>query len=129
MPNTVSFDEPHACVVITRTGDVAIEEVRESGARALELADAHGCQRMLIDNTTMTSGPTIVQMIQAVRGYLEHSGIEEFRFALVVPAGSPVSDAMRQLETVARNRRIDMRLFHVRDDAVAWLADGSTFRT
>lgn len=100
----------------------SIDEMNSAVAQAAVAARGAGTNLFLANCEQLIPGDDPFD-IYALVARFEELGVERtMREALIVPAGTPIEADLSFYETVARNRGYNVRLFHDRASAVAWLS-------
>ena len=121
MPARVSYIESMQCVQVEYLDDLSIGQLLGALGDITLALRAHQSTRVLADCSGMVSGPTLIEIYEAVRGLLEVEETPSVRQALVLPSSTRALDVVTFWETASVNRGIDARSFTTRADALAWL--------
>jgi hypothetical protein len=119
----VRFDEAAGVVEMVLTGTTAPEELDAAMTRAGTLGAEMLTNRYLVDCREVASAGTAFDIL-AVAELLASvpPGVIE-REAVLLPRDAAAARDFEFFETACRNRGLDVRVFHDRDEALAWLAE------
>jgi len=101
------------------SGQVIIESARECALETFALAAAQSCRKILVDCRRATAD-TGISDIHGFYSRLDQFGCDRRMSVAIVFSGDP--DKYQFIETVARNRGFDVRVFRELAVAEAWLA-------
>jgi hypothetical protein len=118
MAYQIDVDAGRACLVITHHGEISVAEARAAQSAALAAVAQHGLERVLIDVTGITNELSVLDLFM-VTSDLDLPELPRPRGALLARADQAANAEF--VETVALNRRLDIRSFADRDQALAWL--------
>jgi hypothetical protein len=123
VPVTVRFDEAAGVVEMIYDGAQSPAENDDAITRAGTLGAEMLVNRFLVDARKIEAAGSTFDVF-ALAEFLSSvpPGIIE-REAILIPEEAAAADEMEFFETAARNRGLNVRLFHDRDEALAWLAD------
>jgi len=121
MPYTLRHEAQNECVVLTVTGTVTMEAIREMAPAVAALCERTGCRRILNDMSTATVEVSFLEVFGSPKA-MDESGVSRQTIrALVVP---PDFREAGFLETVTRNRGHNLRVFTDLAEAKRWLLAG-----
>ncbi len=104
-------------IKVNSHGDITPEDLMGSMRSVIEINEAQGLKKVLVDTTEDTSFPPPLTLL---RFGVELANIPTgLRFAMV--ATSKQEDLMKFLETVGRNRGAEIRMFSTERSAIEWL--------
>ena len=121
MPQKTEYVAEKGMIVISYSGKVTIEEVREATVQAIAMQKEGRTDRVLIDAMTMTAWPSRVEMWHLVESYSQLEAPRRTRLAAIRPQVPDKTDVSGFFETVCRNRCYNAKAFHTREDAEGWL--------
>jgi hypothetical protein len=124
MPQKAEYIAEKGMIVITYTGKVLMDEVREATVRAIALQKANGTVRVLIDAFAMTAWPSRVEMWYLVSSYPQLEVPPGTRLAAIRPQLPDETDISGFYETVCQNRSYNAKAFHTKEAAEEWLLGG-----
>lgn len=116
--------EGHPFGEVRYSGLVTDEQVGESVAQLVGIASETGVWRVLTDCREMVWTPTLSDVSAAV-DTIAQVVAPEYREALVLPIDVSARVSATHYVTVAANRRLDVRAFSTRDEAITWLTSQS----
>ncbi len=119
MPEEISILEDLRIIQVTSSAEATVEDIKGSFDTALKLNREKGLTRVLVDQTRAESFPSTLPSLEFGENLAKTARV--LRVAVVPSPGTRQN--MRFLETVARNRGGQMRLFDSPDAALAWLTD------
>ncbi|HVM50782.1 MAG TPA: hypothetical protein VMU04_22330 [Candidatus Acidoferrum sp.] len=128
MPHKVQYDAAQEIIVLTYSGHVTIEEVREATVEAIAIQKQGLTNCVLIDPSDMTAWPSPVEMYYLVESYRELEVPAGTRLAALRPKLSDESNLTRFYETVCQNRGYNAVAFDNREDAERWLRSAVPWR-
>lgn len=123
MAVTVRYDEEAGVIEMVYTGATAPAEidaaVTEAGALGAEMLT----NRYLVDCREMQAGGSAFDAL-ALAEFLASvpPGVIE-REAVLLPRDAAAAEELAFFETACRNRGLDVRVFHDRDEALPWLTE------
>ena len=128
MPQKTAYIAEERIIVITYSGKVIIEEVREATVQAIAMQKEERIEQVLIDATLMTAWPSRVDMWHLVESYPRLEAPRRTRLAAIRPQVPDKTDISGFFEVVCQNRSYNAKAFHTREDAEKWLhsADNSS---
>jgi hypothetical protein len=117
----VQFDEASGVVEMVLTGTTAPEELDAAMTRAGTLGAEMLTNRYLVDCREVVSAGSAFDIL-AVAELLASvpPGVIE-REAVLLPKDSAAAEGFQFFETACRNRGLDVRVFHDRAEALAWV--------
>jgi hypothetical protein len=121
MPQKTEYDAEKGMIVLTYSGKVTIEEVREATVQAIAMQKEGRTDRVLIDAMTMTAWPSLADMWHLVESYPQLEAPRRTRLAAIRPQVPDKTDVSGFFETVCKNRCYNASAFHTREDAEGWL--------
>ena len=119
MPEEVSILADLGIIQVDSYGDVSEGDLLASMEEVLTLQSQRGLSRVFVDATRETSLPGTFPL-QQFGSMLSRNAIG-IKFAILV--SDMVREDLRYLETVTRNRGMQLRIFDSRDEAFAWLSE------
>ena len=114
MPEIVSWRPDIGIIEVRSFGAITGDDWRSSLEEVLRLSQVHGIHRVLVDARELTSMPDTLGIL----GFGENLP-RNIRFGVV--AGEESKHNVRFLETVARNRNLELRMFSTVAEALDWL--------
>ena len=117
----VAYVEEAGVVEMVFRGAPAPEEIDDAMTRAGAIGAENLSNRFLVDSRDMPAGGSAFDVLAL--GELTASlppGIIE-REAILLSEDAAAAEEMEFFETVCRNRGLDVRVFHGKDEALAWL--------
>jgi len=119
----VRFDEAAGVVEMVLTRTTTSEELDAAMTRAGTLGAEMLTNRYLVDCREVASAGSAFDIL-AVAELLASvpPGVIE-REAVLLPRDDTAAKDFKFFETACRNRGLDVRVFHIRDEALAWLAE------
>ena len=121
MPQKTEYDATKAIIVLTYTGCVTMDEVREATLQAIAIQKKELTNRVLIDPSTMTAWPSRMEMYNLVNSYPGFEVPIGTRLAALHPKLPDETNLTRFFETVCQNRGYNAVAFDNREDAERWL--------
>jgi hypothetical protein len=117
----VRFLEEAGVVEMVFAGDAGAEEVDAAVGEAGAVGAENLTNRFLVDVRQQMPGGKAFDIL-ALGEFLASlpTGLIE-REAILLPEDQAAAEEMQFFETVCRNRGLDVRVFHERDDALGWL--------
>jgi hypothetical protein len=117
----VRFLEDVGAVEMGFAGAISLEEVDAAMTRAGALGAEHLSNWYLVDARGIAAGGSAFDVL-ALAEFLSSipPGVIE-REAVLLPHEAAAKEEMEFFETACRNRGLDVRVFHERDEALAWL--------
>lgn len=122
MPEKIALLEDLQIYRIDSYGDVSIEDMKQSLAQLVEMQRESGLRRVLVDATKETSLPPAGPLYEF--GSELAKTVAHLTFAIAVAPG--LARDLGFIETVTRNRGMQVRVFDSVDAALAWLNDQPT---
>jgi hypothetical protein len=119
MPETVSVRSDEGIVEVHSYGEVTEQDLRASLESVAAICRDCGLSRVLVDAREETSLPPTLSLFQFGADLLHTGVLRTARFAVL--ASEVTRKDQRFLETVTRNRGLEIRIFDSEDDAIAWL--------
>lgn len=120
MSYEINVDSTLEIVEIKHDGPVDIDEMRAAREEtAQHIADSKS-KRILVDIRNSVLNPTVMELFGFNASYHDSLPIN-IRIAIVYSSESPNREDLLFMETVARNRRVLLRIFTDRDEALDWL--------
>jgi len=121
MPQKTEYDATKGLIVLTYTGCVTMDEVREATQQAIAIQKQGLTNRVLIDPSTMTAWPSRVEMFDLVKSYPDFEVPVGTRLAAIRPKLPDETNLTGFFETVCQNRGYNAVAFDNREDAERWL--------
>jgi hypothetical protein len=121
MPQSTEYVAEKGIIVITYTGKVLIEEVREATVQSIAIQKERRTARVLIDAFAMTAWPSLVDMFRLVESYPQLGAPPGTRLAAIRPKIPDNTNISGFYETVCANRCYLAKAFQTREDAEEWL--------
>ena len=118
MPDTIRVNQALGIIEIESFGKVSKEDIAGSIARVREVFEEQGINRVLVDTTGQESMPGTLSIYDLFSTFPQ-----EVRVALLVGSSQATGQDLSFVETVSRNRRIEVKIFEDRDEALRWVAD------
>jgi hypothetical protein len=126
VPQKTEYVAARGIIVITYTGRVTMDEVKDATVQAIGIQKQGLTDLVLIDASAMTAWPTLTEMFVLVQSYPDLQVPPQTRLAAVRSQAPDSSDLAGFYETVCRNRCYDAKAFHTREDAERWLRSDRT---
>jgi hypothetical protein len=104
-------------VVVTHVGEMDIAEMESSGPAVLAAMKADSCEGLLVDVHNAVPKASVMELYGFI-DLLVRTLPAGTKIAVIEP---PLSEESRFIENAAVNRGLDMRHFHNKADARAWL--------
>ncbi len=119
MNYTLEFLSGNGYVQARLSGNIVVEALRECAIQMFALAAGCDCKKILLDccRATVDTG---ISDIHGFFSQIEHLGCDRQMGVAIVLRNQP--EKYQFIETVARNRGFDFRVFTELADAEAWLA-------
>ena len=118
MPESVTVREDAQVIQVNSWGEITIEDLQESLNAIVEIHRERGYKRILVDATREQSLPSTTQIFDFASQIAEYlSGMK-----LAVAISKRTQTDLQFIETVARNRGMQMTLHDSIDSALSWLA-------
>jgi len=121
MPFTLAFLADLGIVEGRYSGRIDAASLREAFDRMLAVGREHGAHRFLSDCTALHGGHTLFDLYELVDRLVEIRPGHRMREALLLPVIEPAARNVEFWQTACRNRGLDVRCFHRREDALDWL--------
>ena len=121
MPEQTEYVAEKGFIVITYTGTVTIEEVREATAKAIAIQKEKQTYQVVIDASDMTAGPSITEMWALVESYPKIGAPRQTRLAAVRPKAPDKKDLTGFFEVMCQNRCYNAKGFSTREAAEEWV--------
>jgi hypothetical protein len=109
-------------VEATYSGHVSKQDVDDAFGACAALGIEHDIWNLLGDCTDMVWTPTVTDLFELVQFLADMGVSERFREALVRPTDAAAVASVGFWETAGVNRGLNIRTFHDRESAIAWLA-------
>ena len=119
MPEVVTVREDPEIIEIRSYGEVCEQDLIASRERVADIIRERGIKKVLVDARKSTSLPSTYPLFLFGSSFAEKDVLRTMRLAAVV--GEMTRKDMTFIETVARNRGVEVRVFDSMDDALAWL--------
>jgi hypothetical protein len=121
MTHTLQYNPDTDCIELTIQGIFNMKRLEAIAPEVARLSEKSACLRILNDMSNATIDVSLADIYSSPQ-QMDNSGIcRSTRRALVVPPGF---EQATFLETVTRNRGHNLKIFHDRDSATAWLLTG-----
>jgi hypothetical protein len=121
MPEQTEYVAEKGIIVLTYTGMVTIEEVREATVKAIAIQKEKNINRVVIDALDMTGAPSISQMWELVESYPELEAPRQTRIAAIRPKVPDKADVTGFFEVICQNRCYNAKGFSTREAAEEWV--------
>lgn len=119
MPEEVSILADLGIIQVDSYGDVSERDLLASMEEVLAIHKEHGFSRVFVDASGETSLPSTLPLNQF--GSVLSEDAVSLKFAVLV--NERVREDLHFLETVTKNRGMEVRMFDSREDAFAWLKE------
>lgn len=116
-----SYQDDGNVVELTYSGTITKSELAESARSALDLALAHGTNRVLTDCRAMHGGHPLADLY-FLSDWLVSVKAYRMREAVVMPAEAAFNELVQFWQTTCTNRGLRVRVFDQLDAARQWLA-------
>ena len=116
MPENITINKELGIIEVHSYGDVTRDDLDLSLVTVKQIEKDTGIRMVLVDTTEQETMPSIMDIF----GFAEKLPAI-FRFAAVVSEKQPTKNNHNFLETVAVTRRINMKVFSARKEAIDWL--------
>ena len=117
MPDTVYFDDEIKIIKVDSVGDVTPEEMMKSLQAVLGLAEETGCNKILVNTILQTSMPSVMNLHKFGAELSNKSLL--MKYAVVVSKDTHTDNYF--IETVSKNRGVNMMIFDSEKEASDWL--------
>ena len=118
MTHQLAYNAESDCIELTVGGTFTMERLKRIAPEVARLSEESGCLKILNDMSGATIDISLAEIYSSPQE-MDNSGIcRTTRRALVVP---PDFNQAAFLETVTRNRGHNLKVFHDRESALAWL--------
>ncbi len=118
MPDIIELNPEKRIIEIRSYGTVEGGDIENTIKLITKINEQSGVDKVLVDTTEQESMPST---------FREFSIFSElpriFRIALLANQDQPTAEDIRFVETVARNRGIQMKIFNTRKEALEWLEE------
>jgi hypothetical protein len=121
---SVSRNDLTGVIEITYRGTIAMEQVIDSTAEALAIAEGEGPQLFLSDLSDARSELSVIEIYSIPAQWEQLKANRGNRVAVVVPESAADPVDARFYENVSRNRGWLVRVFKERKEALEWLTGG-----
>jgi len=121
MPWEARYLDDDELVLVVNRGRLGMKDYERQIEEALRLGLLHGCNRYLVDNLALQPHLDALDIYDFPRLYDRFFVDGSTRIAVLFDPASAVREGLEFYETVCRNQGYDVRLFHVREQAVDWL--------
>jgi hypothetical protein len=121
MPQKTEYDASKGIIVLTYTGQVTMEEVRQATVEAIGFQKQGLTNQVLIDASAMTAWPSRADMWYLVESYPQLEVPRGTRLAAIRPQLPDDTDLSGFYETVCENRGYHAKAFASRAEAERWL--------
>lgn len=122
MPWEVAYRTSLGCVEYIFRGYVTGRDLQAATTRGIALGKTHNTHQYLVDLTTVDLNSSLLDIYQMpAQQYTEQGLARNSRVAVVVPPSGKVIEYAEFYETASVNRGWDVRIFHDRAAALAWL--------
>jgi hypothetical protein len=121
MPEKTEYAAEKRIIIITYTGNVTIEDVKEATANAIAIQKERQVYRVVNDASDITAGPTISEVWALVQSYPEIGAPRRTRLAAVRPVVPDKADVTGFFEVICQNRCYNAKGFHTREAAEEWV--------
>jgi len=108
---------------IVYTGEVTPEDLAEDRDTGERVFSEERLSKVLVDCSEVHFSPSTIPLLEHATGIARSRVLKRVKHAIVVPEAI-VKDA-RFLETISRNRGVNMRYFVTRAEALEWLKENS----
>ncbi len=123
MTTTVNSLLPEYPIVEARyAGHVSKQDVDDAMAACAAVAIEHDTWNVLADCTDLVWTPTVTDLFELVKFLADMGVSDRFREAVVRPTDATAAASVGFWETAGVNRGLNIRTFHDRESAIAWLA-------
>lgn len=117
MPETVTVDEALGLIRIVSSGDVLPSDLARSLRSVLEIVEAKGLRKVLVDTREQTSLPSVLVLYEFGAQLCEFT--RDLKHAIVVSRHS--LEDLRIVATVSQSRGVQMDFFDSPEAALVWL--------
>ena len=119
MPYRTHFDPEHDLIEVTYFGSLTPADLERAAHEILEQLAQRGFKRVLADCSSIEGGHSVFDLYALADWLSTHAS--HLKEAVVVPVQGLAADKVEFWETTCQNRGLLVRLFHERQEALAWL--------
>lgn len=119
----IEEDEEQRFVELSYTGQLTLQDARDSTTAAIDLAIREGLTLFLADISGAEARLSIFDIYSFPDQWAEAGANRNMRMALVGPGGAISGEDARFYENVAVTDGWDVRVFNARREALDWLLD------
>ncbi len=123
MPWQIKQPENAPIIEIQYSGVVTPADLAQGVGGVLELVKRQGITRVLTDCTSITGGPSPVELFFRAESAAPTSIAYAVREAVLLPRSSVVARDVEFWETTCRNRGLQTKVFTDREEAIDWLLE------
>jgi len=121
---TVTYNDELNIVELTISGEFSDEDIKAAAPARIAMGKEHGVTRFIIDAIDMElTGTTFSIYDVPAKTYPEEGMGRTTRIAVLTSASSAASEIAQFFENVSVNRGWNVRAFHERKEAIAWLQE------
>jgi hypothetical protein len=117
MPDKVTVREDLQIIQVDSYGDVTANDLMQSMETVMNIQRERGISKVFVDATKQTSMPSTMPVFEFGSKLAQNAGA--LRFAVAVLQNT--KEKVGFLETVARNRGAQFKIFDSTEAALAWL--------
>jgi hypothetical protein len=119
MPEVVTVREDLGIIEVRSYGEVSEQELTSSREEVSEIIRERGIKKVLVDACDLTSLPSTFPLFLFGKSFADEDILRTMMMAAVTSEKTTKDVAF--IETVARNRGVEMRIFDSTDAAIDWL--------
>ena len=116
MPDRIRLNQELDIIELQSFGDTTGVEIANSIQQILEIRQASGVNRLLVDTTQLESMPSTIDLLEIFSAYPR-----DLKTALLVDKFQATVDDVEFVETVGVNRGKNMQMHYDREKALRWL--------
>ena len=117
MPDDISILEKEGIIYINSKGNIKQDDLVHSYKSVMQIALDNNLDKVLVDTRDQTSLPSLIALYEFGEILSQH--FQHFKHAIVVSPKSP--NNLGFIETVSKNRGVNIKIFNSIDLALAWL--------
>ena len=119
MPEVVTVNETLGIIEVRSYGEVSEQDLARSREQVSDIMREQGIMKVLVDAREETSLPSTFPLFLFGSSFAQSDILRSMTLAAVV--SEMTKKHLAFIETVARNRGVEIRIFDSMDAALAWL--------
>jgi hypothetical protein len=119
MPEVVTVREDLEIIEVRSYGETSKDELARSRKEVSDIMHEQGIRKVLVDARDLTTLPSTFPLFLFGKSFAEADILRTMMMAVV--KSKKTTKDVTFIETVARNRGVDMRIFDSMDAAIDWL--------